>query len=348
MKKIKLNHGEISNLCMELSSLLHAGVTGADGLVLLSEGEEDEQIQKMLNTAALRMDNGDSLSTVLREECGLPVYLCGLLEVGERSGRMEEALVSLSDYYEQKSTMERRMRSALFYPAVMLIFMLLVIGVLLIQVLPMFDEVYAMLGGRLTGVAGGLLVLGQGLKVSLPMLGGILGLAVVLVVVLSVQEEWREQVLQIFRRRLGDHGLLYRRNNARLIQAISMAMRSGLSAEDALSLAAGLVEDLPTAYTRCLACRTLVDEGKTVAEALCESGIFNRAQSRLFAISERSGAGDAAMERIAHTMTEEAEQDLEDAVGKIEPTLVMLCSVLVGMILLSVMLPLMHIMTALG
>ena len=69
---------------------------------------------------------------------------------------------------------------------------------------------------------------------------------------------------------------------------------------------------------------------------------------RLLELGLRSGSGDSAMEQIARQLSEESEMALEETVGRVEPTLVVITSVLVGLILLSVMLPLMHIMTAIG
>ena len=65
-------------------------------------------------------------------------------------------------------------------------------------------------------------------------------------------------------------------------------------------------------------------------------------------LGQRGGAGDASMEKIARDLSEEGEAALDAAVSRVEPALVLLCSVLVGLILLSVMLPLMHIMSAIG
>jgi type IV pilus assembly protein PilC len=79
-----------------------------------------------------------------------------------------------------------------------------------------------------------------------------------------------------------------------------------------------------------------------------DSGLLPAGQSRLLELGQRSGAGDAAMEKIARDLSEESEAALENAVSRVEPALVLICSLLVGLILLSVMLPLMHIMSAIG
>ena len=166
MKRL-ISNEDIASLCLELSLLFHAGVSTGDALSLLAE-EGDRR--GMLKAMAEQVDSGSTLSAALRESGAFPIYVSGLVEVGERTGRTEEALAALSRYYEDRVRLSRRIRSALLYPAVMLALMLVVIGVLLVRVLPIFDDVYASLGGRLTGVAAGLLTLGQWLEGVMPVL----------------------------------------------------------------------------------------------------------------------------------------------------------------------------------
>ena len=155
--KRTLSYGEIAEVSLELSLLLHAGVGTGDALYLLGE---DSPHKKLLSAMADEVDGGAALASAMRSSAAFPTYACGLVEVGERTGRTEEALAALSRYYEDRVRMDRRVRSALLYPAVMLALMLVVIGVLLVKVLPIFDDVYASLGTRLTGVAAGLLTMG--------------------------------------------------------------------------------------------------------------------------------------------------------------------------------------------
>ncbi len=244
--------------------------------------------------------------------------------------------------------MGRKLRSALLYPAVMLVLMLVVIGVLLVKVLPIFDEVYASLGGRLTGVAGGLLALGRLLDKAMPVLWVLLALAVVLLAAFAAVESFRDKILARWQKSRGDRGIARKLNNARLAQALAMGMASGLPTEESLSLAAGLMSDAPAAKARCEDCLSRLERGSSLAEALKGSQVMPAAQCRLLELAQRSGAGDSAMEKIAADLSEESEYALEEAVSRVEPALVLVCSVLVGLILLSVMLPLMHIMAAIG
>lgn len=347
MKRRDLSRAELSALCLELSLLFHAGVNTADALTLMAE-EGGAEEQAMLRAMAARVDEGAPLSAALREAGRFPSYLCGLVEVGERSGRLEEALAALSRYYEDAARMDRQVRAALLYPAVMLVLMLAVIAVLLVKVLPIFDEVYATLGGRLTGVAGGLLALGRGLDAAMPVLCVLLALAVIFLAAFSALPAFRARVTALWRRSRGDKGTARQRNNARMAQALAMGLRSGLRPEESLELAAGLLEDAPAARARCLDCRARLDGGSGLGQAMKEAGVLSAGQCRLLELSQRGGAGDEAMERLAEALSEESQAALEEKVSRVEPALVLVCSVLVGLILLSVMLPLMHIMAAIG
>lgn len=341
--KRKLSNDEIASLCLELSLLLHAGVGTGDALSLLAQEEEH---RGMLSAMAEQVDGGKTLSTALRESGVFPVYVCGLVEVGERTGRTEEALAALSRYYEERVRIGRRVRSALLYPAVMLALMLVVIGVLLVKVLPIFDDVYASLGGRLTGVAAGLLNLGRWIEAAMPVLYLILAGLVLVVLVFGLVGPLRRGVVSLWQKTRGDRGVSRKLNNARLAQALAMGMASGLPVEEAVSLSANLMEG--KARKRCQECGQRLEKGESLGAALRLSGLLPPRQSRLLELGQHSGAGDASMEKIARDLSEEGEAALDALVGRVEPALVLVCSVLVGLILLSVMLPLMHIMSAIG
>lgn len=347
MKKT-LHTETVAGLCLELSLLYHAGVTAGDALALLAEGSEGEE-KTLLTTMARRVDDGASLSAAMEESGAFPAYATGLVAVGERSGRAEEALSALAEYYERRSRMERQLRNALLYPAVLLGLMLVVIGVLLVKVLPIFDDVYAALGGRLTGVAGGLLRLGRWLDAALPVLLILLAAAAAVAVVYAVCPAFRSMARRLRGENRGAKGLSRTLATAKVAQALSMALASGMEAGAAIELAGRLVEeDAPAAARRCERCKNLLDGGKPLGAAMGESGLLPPAQCRLLDTAERSGRVDGAMDHIARQLDQEGDAALERLAGRVEPALVLTASALVGVILLSVMLPLMHIMSAIG
>lgn len=347
-KQLKPTNEEIGALCAALANLYHAGIGAGDALALLAEDEPAGGYGELLDSMARKADDGVPLAQILRETECFPVYVCGLVEVGERVGKTEEALHALSRYYEARARMDRSQKEALLYPAVLLAVLLVVVVVLLVWVLPVFNDVYAQLGSRLTGVAGGLLALGKALRKIMPVLCVLLGLALVFAVLVAAVPGLRETLLARWRKARGDKGVFRQVNTARFAQALSMGLSSGLTAHEAVELASGLSHGAQAFQVRCRDCLTRVDSGESLAGALRETGLLSKAECRLLEAGTRGGNAEAVMEQIALRLLEESEDALGARTGRIEPTLVVIMAVVVGIILLSVMLPLMHIMTTIG
>ena len=342
-----LSYPELTRILRGFALLLHSGIGGAEGAFLLA-CQEQPHLQTLLNTLGQLLDQGLSLSEAMERSGAFPEQICAMVRTGEKTGRLEAALNSLADHYERRSRILRQVRDSLAYPAMVFVLMLLVVGVLLVKVLPVFDGIYVSLGSRLTGPAAGLLYAGQLLEAALPVVfGGLLVLAAA-AVVLRVCPAARRKLAALWKRRYADRGIARKFNNARFAQALAMGMSSGLTLEASLSLAEELLRDVPGAARRCAGCIRAVEAGEDLGAAIEQAGLLPPAQCRLLQLGCRCGNGDRVVSQIAQTMTEEAQAALEQRISGIEPAMVLICSLLVGLILLSVMLPLADILAVLG
>ena len=343
MGRTMLPGEDLAYFCRSLSVLLHGGISLGESAFLLAE-DAPETLQQLLRKLGDQLAEGNRMADAMEESGAFPGHVSGMIRIGEETGRLEEALISLAEFYEERSRTNRRIRQALTYPAMLFVLMLVVISVLLIRVLPVFDEVYASLGSRLTGAAATLLYAGQALGRMLPVvLAGVLLTAGVLLL-----PALRRKIYGVFRQKFGDRGFLRKFNNARFVRAVAMGLRSGLPEAQTLDLAEKLLEDVPAAYLRCRGCSGGLQKGKTLEESMAEAGLLSPVQSRLLAVGMRSGNGDRVMENLADRLMEDADRELENTVAAVEPAMVLTASLLVGMILLAVMLPLMNILSALG
>ena len=342
-----LSSPELIRILRGFALLLHSGIGGADGAFLLAR-EEQSHPAELLHALGEELDGGSALSEAMERTGGFPDQIRAMVRIGEETGRLEEALNALADFYEQRQRMIRQVRSAVTYPALVLTLMLLVVGVLLVKVLPVFDRVYASLGSRLTGPAAGLLYAGQLLKAALPGLLAVLVLLAVFAVFLRFHRSFRGKLAAAWMRRYGDRGIARKFNNARFAQALAMGLSSGLPLESCLSLAEELLRDAPGAARRCKDCALAMEAGESFGAAMEKAELLPPCQCRLLQVGTRSGNGDRVMESIAETMMEDARNALEKAVSAIEPAMVLVSSLLVGLILLSVMLPLADILSVLG
>ena len=348
MKKTNLTNIEIADLCNQLALFLHAGVRLNDGLYLLSEEENNSQYKVFLQDIALQLENGQTLQAAFEQAGRFPFHVTRLLAVGERTGRTEETLAALAHYYEAQEHRNRQLRSALTYPAILLLMMVIVIIVLLSKVLPVFEDVYASLGGSLSGLAGGLLAFGNILNAIMPYLCILLVLLLLLVVMFAISPSLRNKVLAFWQKHFGDKGISRKMNDAKFAQALSMAYSSGLTLEECITLAGSLLQNCPKAFKRCEACRAQLDGGAELAASLRETELLPASSCKLLALGIRAGTGDTTLEEIARRLSDEAGEALEAKISTVEPALVLITSVLVGAILLTVMLPLINIMKAIG
>lgn len=343
MKQKMLTTEQIGSLSLALEQLIHAGIGPADALLLLKQDEEDRLLQQVLQAMADHTDRGGSLASAFREAGCFPTYVCTLLSVGEQVGQTEQTLHALAHYYHGRARLENQLKTALVYPAVLMAVLLTVVTVLLIWVLPIFDDVYAQMGSRLTGFAGILLRIGSVLKQCLP----VLALLLTVIGCVAAIGPLRRGFLRFLHVQAGDRGLFARIQNARFMQVLSLGLRSGMEARSAAMLAAELSEN-PAFQRRCSQCVSSLEEGKSLPKALKDAGILDSSQSRLLEAGIRSGSTDQLLPLLSEQLLDRSEEDLQRAAGRAEPAMVAVACVLIGIVLLSVMLPLMNILNTIG
>lgn len=336
MSKLTFTTEELGTFCLSLYHLVRSGLGIADAFSLLAADESRSDRRALLEQMAAQADEGMPLDRVLEQAGCFPAYLSAMTAVGRQTGRTEEALQALSTYYEHRAALEKQQRAAVIYPAVLAGVLLTVILILLIWVLPVFERAYQQLGISLTGVAGLLLRLGGLLKTILPLLGVLLAAALLMVLRL-----WRKGLP------VGEKtGFLVDR--ARFVHALSMCLRSGMTPEEAVRYACLPVEADSPFRKRLDACADLLKQGGSLPAALRESEVLSHADCRLLEAGFRAGSGEQVTETLSRRLTGEAELALEMGAARFEPVLVLTLAVLVGAVLLSVMLPLVDVMSAIG
>lgn len=348
MKKITFSNSETGTICASLAYLSHAGISTADSLSLVAEDETRPGYREILKEMAMQADQGETVSEIFKKAGCFDDYVCELITVGESTGRTEEAFDALARNCEKRASLDRQLKSALVYPSVLLLIMLAVITVLLIYVLPIFDQVYSQLGSGLTGVAGGLLGIGRFLGKISPVLIIIFIAAVAFLAVFSLVDTFREKVLNLFWKTGKDSSVASKISTARFAQGLAMCMASGLDFDQSIELSASLPGNDEQMSEKLAIFKMLMAGGQPMGTAIKDSELLPAAESRMLQAGIQGGSGDLAMEQISRRLTDESDAALTDSISKIEPAMVLISSVLVGLILLSVMLPLINVMSVIG
>lgn len=342
MKK-QLTNTELIFFCRQLAFVLNSGISLLEGISILRDDAATREGQEILTLVYDRLLETGSITDALTEAAVFPEYLIHTVEMGDISGNLEEAFASLADHYQREEDFSKNIRGALTYPLIMLGMLSAVLLVLIVKVMPIFNQVYTELGAEMSGISFHILNLGNTIRsYSLVFLLLLLILAAGLFALFRSPKSKQLLGRLPFVRRL-----LEKVARARFASGMSMALRSGLDTERSFELTLQLVEH-PAFQEKIRAASARIQEGEDFADALNQTGIFSGMDARMVAMGFRTGSADAALNQISDRLFEEVDDSLQRAAGLVEPTLVAVLSVLVGLILLSVMLPLVGIMSSIG
>lgn len=338
-----LSSAELASFCSQISSVLKAGISAGEGIAIMLEDTSSSQEREILSAIQETLNSTGVFSLGLEDAGVFPQYMQKMVRLGEQAGRLDEVMEALAVHYERESDLAAALKSAVTYPCIMIGMMVLVVLVLITRVLPVFEQVYAQLGQSMQGISRGLLDMGQALNRYSLVLLAVLVLLALLCLYFAKTSSGRKQASAIFSRLPFTRNFSDKKASCRFASGMSLVLKSGLTPEEGIDMAGELTEN-SLFREKIRQCKKLLEEGTPLAQALSHSGVFTGMEARLLMVGDRTGSIDDAMDKIASRCQEELDDAMGNAVSIIEPTLVAILSIVVGLILLSVMMPLMGIL----
>lgn len=344
-KDVTLSSMDISVLCAQLAMDLKAGVALYDGISAVSEDAENPKMKRVIEDMNEVLVRGGALSEAMKESGVFPTYVESMVEIGEASGTLENVMSGLSDYYLRDKAMKDRIRNAVFYPFILFIMLSAVIILLVTKILPVFEDIFAQLGGEISGAAGSMVswgTLGGAISVTLV---GIIVVALIAIVVLSKTESGRRFGQRFFITSPITKNLASRMTARKFAAAMELMLSSGATTEDALRMTKAVIDN-PFVEQKLDVCMEQMNNGESFSHALALSGLFPTMFLRLVEIGAKTGYLSDTMQKLADIYEEESENSLGTLTGYIEPCMVGVLALIIGGVLLSVMLPLAGIMSS--
>lgn len=334
--------GETAVFCTQAALLLKAGVPLHEGLRDLCETGTAEG-KNRLGLVADAVEKTGSLYEGVQAAGIFPAYMAQMIQVGERVGKLEEVLEALNRHYERESKLRGAVRDAVIYPLILVVLMTAVIAVLVSAVFPVFSQVLDGLGMESAGILAVGTVAG---RVALIVMAVLLALILVLAAV-ALTAAGREWLTRVGARLPVLRGLYRSAAAGRFASVMATTLSGGYDLDASLELAESVLAD-PAVKKKIGRCRKQVAEGGRLSDALVRTGLFSGLYARLLQTGERAGRLEDVLRQTAARYEEETDGRLAALVAVIEPTLVIVLSVVVGAILLSVMLPMIQILSAIG
>ena len=346
-KPYQYSYQELSAFCLQIGLLLEAAVPLDEGLAIMAEDAGCEDEKQLLLYLAEGAELGDPFFKVLEDAGTFPLYVVRMAKLGQQSGTLDQMMKSLSDYYEKEYRLLVNVKNALTYPIMMVVMLLVVLFVLFSKVMPVFDQVYEQLGAKMSPAAR-----------SAIRLGGLFSGAALIaaaVIALAVFGIWAASRFG-HRISLVDKMVNYVKCHSRIALAIAnrrftsvlaLTLKSGMEFEKGLELAGELVDNGKVA-AQIEKCGQTLETGASYYQAMKDTGLFSGFYVQMIKVGSRSGRLDAVMEEISEDFEQAADQSMDNMLARFEPTIVAVLAVSVGLVLLSVMLPLVGVLAAIG
>lgn len=342
-----LSEEQISVFCRSLAMMLRSGVTMQEAVELFVQDGDDAS--PLLHSTAQQMEKalgeGQSFAQTARDTGAFPEYALGVFSMAELSGRLDEVLDRLADYYDRQHELNERLRSTLTYPVALLLMMCCVLSVLVFSVLPMFVRVYNSLTGSLAASSYAYVLAASLIgRVSLVLAVAVSAVLLVLAVMLHTQKG-REKLNGPMERSRFTRKAARQLAVSQMADTVSTMLASGAEEDSALEQC--IRQTSHTGLRTALqACRSDMQQGTGMAQAFLRHKVLPPLYARMLQGGSESGSLPAAMESVALRMGQEAENALCRLIDDIEPVLIGFLTVSVGFTLLSVMLPLLGILSA--
>lgn len=342
-----LSNYETAVFCEQLSMILSSGLSSKEGINIIQEELANSDLKKKCNEMIKYMGDGDSLSTAAYKSGLFESYLIKMIDIGEKTGYLDQVLKQLSVYYYRMDMMKKEIKNAMFYPGLLFCMMVIIMGILVVKVLPVFQEVLNNLGTDLSASAYILMNIGQMMAKY-----GFIIILVLLVLVgvfaIYYKNKYKDKASEVFL----SHFFLTKKLSrnmevAKFTYALGLLMNSGYDATESMKLLSSILDN-DELKNNAEQCSTLIDEGKTFSEALIEVKIFSNVMNQLVSIGYKSGKLEDTLATISNEYEKDVITSINKFVNSIEPIFIGCCIVMVGIILASVMLPLMSIMSSLG
>ena len=239
--KYTLTARELSNFFGQLGMLIHSGISVTEGLAILQDESQTDTDREITTALLTSMEETGSLTQAMETSGRFPHSSVSYIKTGEETGCLDEILNSLAQHYEQEQEVSEQIRSAVTYPLIMLGMMGIVIVVLLVKVLPVFQQVFQQMGMEMNTLSLGLLKAGSILSNYSGIFLILVVLLVGLILFLSLSEKGH-----IYLRNAAYHLPVFRdiplaADYGRLAQGLSLGLKSGLTPDTSLELSADMV-----------------------------------------------------------------------------------------------------------
>ncbi|AFY39252.1 Type II secretion system F domain protein [[Leptolyngbya] sp. PCC 7376] len=342
----------------QFAVMINAGVAIVRCLSILGENHSNYKMRKALGAIKTEVQQGVNLSDAMRphEECFDTLYV-SMVEAGEIGGVLDEVLNRLAKVLEDMAKLENQIKSAMTYPLAVAFLAIAVFFGMTVFLIPVFADIFASIGTELPGLTLVMMAISQFLRTNEGLIPIPFGNVIVMFIGLNIlffavrqyyktpAGHWQIDALMLKIPLVGD--LLQKNAVARFCRIFGTLTRSGvpiLSSFDIVGATAGNVV-IANSINRA---KAEIQEGGMLSVALDRDKVFPILSIQMMTIGEETGELDSMMMKVADFYEDEVEQTVKAMTSILEPVMMVVIAGMVGVILLSMYLPMFKVFETLG
>jgi len=340
---------DIALFSRQMATMMKAGVPLVQSFLIVEEGAENENLKKLIMALHDEVAAGNSFGSALRK---YPLYFddlyCSLVEAGENSGALDTLLDRVATYKEKTEQLKAKIKKALTYPIAVIVVAVIVTGILLVKVVPVFAETFTGFGADLPSFT--LFVLDISnfaqkwwLVITLVLIGMAYGFKTARL----RSQKFSDTVDKVMLKIPAVGAILNNAVVARYSRTLATTFAAGVPLVEALESVAGAAGN--AVYKKAvLEVRDGVTTGLTMVTSLKATGIFPTMLIQLTSIGEESGTLDEMMGKAADHYEEAVDNAVDNLTALLEPLIMSVLGVLVGGLLVAMYLPIFQLGNVIG
>ena len=340
---------EIAFFSRQMATMMKSGVPIVQSMEIIGDGHKNARMKKMVGDMRADIEGGSSLfEAVSKFPVQFDELYRNLVKAGEGAGVLETVLDTIATYKENLEALKGKIKKALFYPAMTIAVALLVSAILLIWVVPQFEEVFKGFGADLPFftqmiVAASRFMVGWWWLILLVAVGAVVGFLFAYKRSLSMQHTMDKLVLKV--PVIGQ--ILHNSAIARFARTTAVTFKAGVPLVEALSIVAGATGS--SVYEKAvLHMRDDVAVGYPVNMAMKQVNLFPHMVVQMTAIGEEAGALDTMLFKVAEYFEQEVNNAVDALSSLIEPMIMVFIGVVVGGMVIGMYLPIFKLASIVG
>ena len=338
--KKKVKSKSLQVFSRQFATMIEAGLSVVTALVILEQQSDDEVLREVIDDIRESVETGALLSEAMAKHPNVfsRLYIA-MVEAGEAAGVLDTVLDRVAIQIEKEQQIKRRVKGAMMYPSVVLTFATLVMTGMLMFLVPVFVKIFDSLGGDLPMLTQYVLYASNALRgywfIIFPVVGGVIYSFFRWKKSPEGRKQW-DRILLRMPMQIGS--VVLKVSMARWSRTLSTLIASGVDIMRALEITAqtsgNWVVEAETANLR-----TRVQEGASIAQPLLDSEVFPPMVSQMVKIGEETGELEKMLSKVADFYEDEVDASIQALTSIIEPLMMVGVGCMVGIIIISMYLP---------